>query len=138
MTATGAFKEEYSRKDLVEKLNLQPDLYFPSEDSMSVLIIDDIIRILSLKGSNKFYFSDPIFDEHGFMEISETNALNISAITGSELIITDESMNFAFMSIYDSFTTLLLSREENIDNLIKEMKCEAIICDNDTFIQWYL
>lgn len=41
------------------------------------------------------------------------------------------------MSIYDSFTTLLLAKEENIEYIVHSMKVEAIICDKKTMIDWY-
>lgn len=138
MTSIGAFKEEYARPDLVEKLNLNSDTYFPSEDYISIMMIDQIFKVLSSKGAKKISYSEPIFDKSGWIEMNELNYVRISEITSSEIILTDENMEFAFMSMYDSFITLFLSREENINNIVKEMNWEAIICDKNTFIQWYL
>ena len=138
ITAIGGFRKEYSRPDLAEKLNLQSGMYFPKEDSISVLMIDDILKILSSNGAKKFYFSEPVFDKSGWIEISKTNALQICGITRTEIILTDENMDFAFMSLYDSFVTLFLSKYENIENVIQKTKWEAFICGEDTYVNWYL
>lgn len=138
MSSIGALRKEYSRPDLAKKLNLQSDMFFPSEDSISVFMIDDILKVLSSKGAKRLYFSEPVFDKSGWLEISETNTLQINEITHSEIIVTDENMDFAFMSVYDSFVTLLLSKNDSIDDVIQKMKWEAIICSEDTFVNWYL
>lgn len=138
MTAISGLKKEYSRPDLAEKLNLQSDVYFPSEDSISVVMLDDILKVLSLNGAKSFYYSEPIFDKNGWIEISETNALQISKITRSEIFLSDENMDFAFMSIYDSFITLFLSKNESIENIVEKMNWESIICGEDTTVNWYL
>jgi len=45
-----------------------------------------------------------------------------------EIVITDEKMDYAFLSVYDSFITVFLSRDENIEKIIQEKKWEAVIC----------
>lgn len=137
-TSIGAFRKEYARKDLVQKLSLKPDLYFPYEDFISVLLIEDMLKVLSSKGSNSIYFSDPIYGKSGVLNINETSALDIYEITSSELIITDEYNDFAFMSIFDSFNTLFIAKDENIEDVVKLMNWEAIICNHETKIDWYM
>ncbi|MDD9781445.1 DUF2711 family protein, partial [Priestia megaterium] len=38
----------------------------------------------------------------------------------------------------DSFTTLLLAKEINIENTIKSVNLEALICDKETSLSWFL
>jgi Protein of unknown function (DUF2711) len=59
-------------------------------------------------------------------------------LSEAELIVTDENMDYAFLSIYDSFNTLFLSKKQNAKEIVKKMNWEAIICDNQTYLDWYL
>lgn len=43
----------------------------------------------------------------------------------------------SFMSKFDSFITLLLSTK-NAQEVINDLKVEAIICNEETRINWYL
>ncbi|MCU5224616.1 MULTISPECIES: DUF2711 family protein [Bacillus cereus group] len=79
----------------------------------------------------------PIFDTNGLLEVDNTTPLDIWDISNNELIITSEDNEYAFMSIFDSFTTLLLAKEENIEYIVQSMNVEAVICDKKTMIDWY-
>lgn len=137
ISSIGAFRKEYARTDLVEKLNLKTDIYYPSEDSISVFLIGDLLKVLSSNGANSLFFSEPILDKSGALRINDTTTLEISEITDSELILSDENINFAFMSIYDSFITLFIAKDKNINDIVQSMNWEAIICDDETKIDWY-
>jgi len=75
---------------------------------------------------------------NGSFEAQDKSPLEIGDLSPNDLIITDENMDFAFMSIYDSFTTLLLAKEINIENTIKPVNLEALICDKETSLSWFL
>ena len=139
LTSIGAFKKEFEREDLADKLNsnLKPDLYYPTEDSTSVFLLDSLLKVLCSKDACKLYFSEPIFDNSGSLYLNDTNPLDICNLSDKELIVTDENMDYAFISLYDSFTTLLFAKDENIEHIVQSMNCEAIICEQRTFISWY-
>ena len=139
-TSIGALRNKFSRQDLTDKLNsnLRTNLYYPTEDSTSVFLISSLLDVLGSKGSSKLYFSDPIFDKRGWIKINDVTPLEICDLTDKELILTDENMDFAFMSIYDSFTTLFITKDENINAIVQLANWEAVICDKDTYINWYL
>ncbi|PEF56608.1 hypothetical protein CON32_17900 [Bacillus cereus] len=71
------------------------------------------------------------------MKINDITLLDICDLSPNELILTDENMDFAFMSIFDSFITLFLAKDENINHIVQLMDLEAIICDKKTYIDWY-
>lgn len=52
-------------------------------------------------------------------------------------MITDENHDFAFMNLFDSFSTVLMSKEENIGDLLEKVDLEAVICDENTQLDWY-
>ncbi|WP_375545266.1 DUF2711 family protein [Niallia taxi] len=139
LTSICALKKDYKREDLSNKLNssLKPDLYYPTDDSTSVFLLDRLLKVLSSKGACRLYYLDPILDNCGELNINETTALDISNLLYKEIIVTDENRDFAFMSLYESFTTLLFARDKNIEHIVRSMNCEAIICDETTFINWY-
>lgn len=139
-SSIGALNENYVREDLAKKLSasIKTGMYYPTEDSTSVFLMNDLLKILSLKGAQDLYYSDPIFDKCGSLNIKSTNPIEICNLTDTELIITDENMNFGFFSVYDSFFTVFFSCDENINEVIQSMNFDAIICSNDTKINWYI
>lgn len=139
LTSIFAFKKEYGREDLANKLNsnLKPDLYYPTEDSTSIFLLNSLLKVIGSKGANKLYFSEPIFDNSGLLNINDITPIDICNLSDKELIVTDEYMDYAFMSLYDSFTTLLFAKEEDIEYIVQSMNWEAVICDQRTFINWY-
>jgi hypothetical protein len=138
-TSISALKQEYSRSDLADQLNssLKADLYYPTEDSTSVFLIGGLLKVLGSKGAENLYYSDPILDHNGLLSINDTTVLDICELTSNELLVTDENMEFAFMSVYDSFITLLLMKDANIDEMVQSLDVEAILCDKHTYIDWY-
>jgi hypothetical protein len=54
ITSIGAFKNEFKRNDLAEKLeqHIVSDFYFPTEDFFSQFLIPDILKVL---GSSRLY-----------------------------------------------------------------------------------
>jgi len=140
MTSIYALNEKYARTDLADKLNknLDKDRFYPPEDKTSVFLINDLLEVLGSKGADKILFSEPILDNSGILKIKDVTLRDICGLSPVELIITDENMEYAFMSVYDSFTTLFLSKGEDVKEVIQKMNWEAIVCDDNTFINWYL
>lgn len=138
-TSISALRKEFKREDLANKLNsnLNQNLFYPTEDSTSLFLLDRLLKVIGSKGANKLYFSAPIFENCGFLNIHDTAPLDICNLSCNELIVTDENMDYAFMSLYDSFITLLLAKEESIEHIVQSMSFEAILCDQRTFINWY-
>ncbi|MCY8043157.1 DUF2711 domain-containing protein [Bacillus spizizenii] len=139
VTSIGALRDEYARGDLAELLhaNVKGDLFYPSEDHISNFHIPSLIKVLSYNGSNQFYYSEPIWENSGFLDITEANLRTVLDEAAAELILTDKKMDFVFMSVYDSFINVLLAKDENINDLVQRMGWEAMICDESTYISWY-
>jgi len=141
-TSTYAIRYKYKRKDLANLLNsyleITPDLYYPDSDRTSLFIVNSLLKVLCSKEANTLYFSEPIHDTNGSFEVRDMSPLKIGNLSPNDLVITDENMDFAFMSIYDSFTTLLLAKDINIENTIKSVNLEALICDKETSLSWFL
>ncbi|KQL40820.1 hypothetical protein AN960_06275 [Bacillus sp. FJAT-25509] len=138
-TSIGAFKKQYIRDDLAEKLNthIKKDCFYPNEDYTSVFLIQDLKIVLESRGAKYFCYFDPLLDNSGVLEIEKLTSLDIGDLALKELIITDENMDFAFMNVYDSFITVFMTRDEKIDEIVDRIGWEAIICDDKTYIDWY-
>jgi len=140
-TSISAYKKEYAREDLAEKLLSKltnNDLFFPNEDMISHFIINDIIQIYLSLGVKTIQYSDPINDIDGELNLLEVTSLDICNLASKEIIITDQAHSIAFMSVYDSFITLMLTNVQNPIEIVKENGWEAIVCSQDTKINWYL
>lgn len=59
--------------------------------------------MLGSNGSKRFYYSEPIVENSGFLDTAEANLQTILDEAAAELILTDKKMDFVFMSVYDSF-----------------------------------
>ncbi len=138
-TFIGALNRNYERKDLEETLStfVHTDLYLPVEDSPSLFIVEDLMKILSSKGAKKLLYSDPIHNKSGTLEISSITPLQLSRLAYKEIMITGENQDFAFMNVFDSFATVLMSKEENLGDLLDALNIEAVICDENTHVDWY-
>ncbi|MEH7143205.1 MULTISPECIES: DUF2711 family protein [Priestia] len=120
--------DEY--KKLASYVKYNPDFYHPEEDRTSLFILNGLIKILCSKGANTLYISEPIHDTNGSFKVNDISSLEMANLSPNESIITDENMDFAFMGIYDSFITLLLAKDTNIEDTIKSQNLEALICSN--------
>lgn len=76
-------------------------------------------------------------DESGTLEIEKLMSLDNSKLSLKEVIILDENMDFAFMSVFDTFITVFMARDEKIEDIVKKIGWEAIVCDDKTYIDWY-
>ncbi|QTL52263.1 DUF2711 family protein [Priestia aryabhattai] len=135
-TLTDTSSNEY--KKLASYVKVNPDFYYPEEDRTSLFILNSLLKILCSKGANTLYFSEPIHDTNGSFKINDMSSLEIANLSPNESIITDENMDFAFMGIYDSFITLLLAKDTNIEDTIKSLNLEALICDKETYLNSFI
>ncbi|PTN30966.1 DUF2711 family protein, partial [Bacillus sp. Rc4] len=87
MTSIGALRDESGKGDLAELLraNLKGDLFYPSEDHISHFHIPSLIKVLSYNGSNQFYYSEPIWENRGFLDITEANLRTVLDEAAAEL-----------------------------------------------------
>lgn len=138
MTSISSFTPAFANEEIAKRLNdgLNEDLYFPTEDSISIYLFKNIIQLYKSIGTSTIKYSDPINDVNGSLDISSVTPEFLDNIAMGECIFTDENNEIAFLSVYDSFATIMLYKNKHIDELI-QLKFENIICDNNTRIDWY-
>ncbi|WFB61180.1 DUF2711 family protein [Paenibacillus sp. BR1-192] len=139
-TYISALNKFYARSDLMEKLKLglQEDVYLPNEDKISQFLIPTIIEVFKSRGITKIQYSEPIFDTSGEILVDDITIQNFYEMAPSEIIVTDETNDTAFLSVYDSFITLMFTNDINTKETILSAGWEAIECNEDTMINWYL
>lgn len=127
------------RPDLTNQLHscFNSDFYYPREDKISVLLINDIVSVLRCKGARFAIYSEPLEGEKGLLKLEEIKLEEMSDLTPAEFMLTDEKIEFAFISDYDAYTTLFLTRNDDIAEIINSMNWEAIVCDNKTTLNWF-
>jgi Protein of unknown function (DUF2711) len=140
LTSIGALNEDYARLDLADSLNLnlKVDLYFPDEDKTSVFLLKGLLEVMNSNEAPLIHYSEPIFDTSGSLKLNDVKPIKICELSSAELMVTTNNMEYAFMSMCDSFNTLFLSKQKNIDEIVGKMNWEAIICDHQTYIDWFL
>lgn len=139
-TSIGALNHNFARNDLAERLNaaLRTGIYYPAEDCISVFLLDRMLKVLGSKGAGEIYFSEPIFDDKRRLRIADTTPMEICNLSTAECMIVDEYTEFGFLSIYDSFYTVFFAKENDISEVIQVMNCEAIICNKEMTLNWYM
>ena len=141
VTSIATLKEEYRNQFLADKINLNEDEYYPIEDNLSIFLIKDFVDVLTSKGAKKISFSNTILDVNKTLEVNEANCIEICKLCEEypEVMIYDNNLDFAFLSVYDSFINLFLAKEESdIIDVLNIKKWEGFICDDNTKIDWFL
>ncbi|RDI48020.1 DUF2711 family protein [Falsibacillus pallidus] len=138
-TGINALNRDYAREDLYLKVNaiMTDDLYYPNEDVISALLFQKIMTILQSKGARYITYDDPIGIKNGRIDLEGFSPSDLSRIALREVIIADENLEFAFMSRLDSLYTLFVTKEDNICQIVDSMDMEAIICTDETYVDWY-
>ncbi|PUB08210.1 DUF2711 family protein [Paenisporosarcina sp. OV554] len=127
------------RPDLTNQLRtcFNSDFYYPREDKISVFLLNDIVNVLGSKGADFVLYSAPLEGEKGRLKIEEIKLEEMSDLTPAEFMLMDDKLEFAFISEYDAYTTLFLTKDDNISEIIRRMNWEATICDNKTTLNWF-
>ncbi|ASB54097.1 DUF2711 family protein [Bacillus velezensis] len=138
MSAVTALREEYALPESAELLNRlhHPDLYLPSDDVTSPFLIPGLLDVFRSKDIERCTFYEPI-EAEGLFSLNQTAASDVCGLLRADMIIADEKRRAAFMSIYDSFTTLFLMEDQDMPTVIRAMNWEAVICSDTACINWY-
>ncbi|MCM3447193.1 DUF2711 domain-containing protein [Bacillus velezensis] len=137
MTAATALRDEYAHPESARLFNrLHPDLYLPSDDVTSPFLIPGLLGVFRSKGIKRCTYYEPV-EEKGIFSLNQTAASDVCGLLRADMIIADEKRRAAFMSLYDSFTTLFLMEDQDMPSVIRAMSWEAVICSDTACINWY-
>lgn len=138
--ATNSLAEKYQRRDLVDKLsNAYPtDFFWPMEDRVSIFLCEGVLKNFSSNGSRSFYFSEPVDDTAGQVNVETCSLATIPELAPAEIMLADDSLQSVFLSQYNLCFTIFLSKEQDIRKLIANFKWEAIVCEAATKSYWFI
>ncbi|MEW4022187.1 DUF2711 family protein [Bacillus siamensis] len=138
MTAVTALRDEYARPESAALLNRlhHPDLYLPSDDVTSPFLIPGLLDVFRSKGIERCTFYEPI-EAEGLFSLKQTASSDVCGLLQADMMIADVKRRAAFMSVYDSFTTLFLMEDQDMLSVIRAMNWEAVICSDTMCINWY-
>ncbi|MDR7909586.1 DUF2711 family protein [Bacillus velezensis] len=138
MSAVMALRDEYAHPESAELLDRlhHPDLYLPSDDVTSPFLIPGLLDVFRSKDIERCTFYEPI-EAEGLFSLKQTSPSDVCGLLQADMIIADEKRRTAFMSIYDSFTTLFLMEDQDMPSVIRAMSWEAVICSDTMCINWY-
>ena len=138
MTSISAFTPSFANEDFAKKLHdgINQDLYYPNEDTTSVFMFENVIKLLKNTGTTTIQYFAPVSDIEESLDIASVSAKQLASTAEREILITDANNELAFLSIVDSFTTIMLYKHNDIEKLAKQ-NFEHIICDNETTVNWY-
>jgi hypothetical protein len=138
--ASTSLLEKYQRPDLEDKLsNAYPtDFFWPMEDRVSIFLCEGVLKNFSSNGSRSFYFSEPVDDTAGHINVETCSLATIPELAPAEIMLIDDSLQSVFLSQYNLCFTIFLSKEQDIRKLIANFKWEAVICKATTKSYWFI
>lgn len=141
-TTIGAYRKEFSREDLADRLSAWTEenrIFVPSEGQFNVFS-----KIAILKGFRHLRKSSILVeDEYG----ERKNEIDISDISDDEFIqsleckdyyIYDVNKELLFALDWDDFFFLICSSEEKLGKLTRALNLEGFYCDDATKQSWEL
>ncbi|MBI9015549.1 MAG: DUF2711 family protein [Clostridiales bacterium] len=139
-SSNGSLNKNYANFDFANRLErkLPKNIFLPNSDQISEYILQDIFDYFIKKDKERFFWKDPLTGNSGFRN---TKGLDLDSIYNcflSEMFIEDENKEFALLSVYDSFYTILYSSEDKIDEILNTINVDYKKCDNETTDHWYI
>lgn len=138
LTSISALNEASANEQWATQLNeaLNEDLFYPTEDTISVFLFEPIIALFQQIGSTHIHYSNPILGVNGAIELTSATPERLAEVTRNVCLFTDELERLVFISSFDTFVTVMLSKEEQIERLIGE-RFEYLVCDETTSMSWW-
>lgn len=126
----------YQRMDLVERIQkaIEPDLFFPYEDQFSVLLIDDILKVLASKGATKVLY-DKLIEGAGEFELKDLNTAQKLFLCSGPMLLMDEHKEFGFSCYFDEAAMFFFAKVENSD-CFKGTAFEGVYLEKETPLIW--
>ncbi|GAM15308.1 DUF2711 family protein [Mesobacillus selenatarsenatis] len=126
----------YQRMDLVERIQraIEPDLFFPYEDQFSVLLIDDMLKVLVSKGATKVIYNK-LLEGEGDFELKELSHNQKLFLCSGPILLMDEHKEFVFTCYFDEASMVFFTKEDNLDCL-NGTKFEGVFLKKETPLIW--
>jgi hypothetical protein len=125
----------YKRMDLFEKIQraIEPDVFFPYEDQFSILLIDDILKVLGSRGAEKVLYNKLGGD--GELVLKEIDLKQKLFLCSGPTLLMDEQEHFVFTCFFDEASMVFFTKEIDF-NCFNGTAFEGVYLEKETPIIW--
>ena len=117
-------------------LESQDNVLWPSDSKTPSFVLAPLLELVSDMGITCLNYSENLIPNEASLIVNQINWKDIWEISPTEFIVSSETHQFAFMSLYETSYTLLMYNGENIGELLKNHPLEYVVCDQNTVLSW--
>ena len=128
-------KQKFLLEYLVERL--PQDTYIPYEDMISPFILQSFISYLKQRGDNMMNYQVFHDEKPTEVDLNQVDINIIRDICEQPTTVISIDGNIALTCYFDSSYSLLLSKENNIEQLVESMNVESMVCDETMTSDWF-
>lgn len=138
LTSISALNEATANEQWAKQLNeaLNEGFFYPLEDTISVFLFEQILTLFKQIGSTHIHYINPILNSNGTIELASATPERLGEVTRNVCLLTDDLKQLAFINSFDTFVTVMLWRDEHIEQLMGE-QFEYMVCDESTSMCWW-
>ncbi len=129
-------RDVYCRPELANAIDqvLGEHVYFPLEDELPILLMDDILKVLRSKGAETLQYVN-LYGEEGSFSIKNFRLDEMIKLCSEPILLTDEREEFVFTCYFDEVSALFFTKG-NCADALKGTQLEGILFDEETPLIW--
>jgi len=139
-TSIGALNRNFTRPDLMEKLNNFTDresIYHPTEGAFGMLSKMAIYKAFKLLGKNQIMITDEFYENTSTVNLDQLTEYEFcDEIGGKDYYLYSADKETLFTIEWDSFFFLIATDQNKMDQLIASNLFEGFLCNDDTDHYW--
>lgn len=139
-TSIGALNRNFTRPDLMEKLNNYTDnesIYHPTEGEFGVLSKMAIYKAFKLLGKNQIMLTDEFYENTSTVDLDRLTEYGFcDEIGGKDYYLYSVDKETLFTIEWDSFFFLIATDQNKMDQLIASNLFEGFLCNDNTDHYW--
>lgn len=139
-TSIGALNRNFTRPDLMEKLNNFTDyesIYHPTEGEFGILSKMAILEAFKLLGKNQILITDEFYENTTTIDLDRLTEYEFcDEIGGKDYYLYSADKEILFTIEWDSFFFLIATDHKKMDQLIASDLFEGFLCNDKTEHYW--
>ncbi|MFU1859329.1 DUF2711 family protein [Sphingobacterium sp. NGMCC 1.201703] len=139
-TSIGALNRNFTRPDLMEKLNNYTDsesIYHPTEGDLGMLSKMAIYKAFKLLGRDQIMITDEFYEQTSTVDLDRLTEYGFcDQIGGKDYYLYSADKEILFTTEWDSFFFLIATDHKKMDQLIASNLFEGFLCNDKTEHSW--
>jgi hypothetical protein len=139
-TSIGGLNRNFTRPDLMEKLNNYTDsesIYHPTEGAFGILSKIAIYKAFKLLGRNQIMITDEFYEQTSTVDLDRLTEYEFcEEIGGKDYYLYSADKEILFTIEWDSFFFLIATDHKKMDKLIANDLFEGFLCNDKTEHYW--